>query len=73
LQFSLGVLNGAQFGDAEGSFDFTAATLSLGADGTLYSYTNDKRNGPQSQSYDSIIYYQTMLIPSVRTTDERNG
>jgi len=73
LQFSLGALNGAQHGDSEGSFDFTAAVLSLGADGTLYSYLNGKRNGPQSQSFNSIIYYQTMLIPSVRTTDERNG
>lgn len=73
VQFSIGALNGAQSGDGEGPFDFNAACASMGADGTLYSYTNDKRNGPQGQSFYSVLYYETMLIPNVRTKDERNN
>jgi hypothetical protein len=74
VQFSLGVLNGSDNPDgAPGTFDFTAASLFMGADGSLYAYLNQKISGPQECSYASIIYYQTMLIPNVRTSDERNS
>jgi len=79
IQFAIAALNGTQEAGAdsensfwEGPFLFTAACSSLGADGTVYCFLNDLRDGPYPQSLDSIIHYETTLIPNVRTLVERN-
>jgi hypothetical protein len=71
VQFAIAALNGSSKIGSVGPFSFIAACSSLGADGTVYCYLNNLRDGTHSQSLDSMIHYETTLIPNVRTLEER--
>jgi len=71
VQFAIAALNGTSKIGSQGPFSFIAACSSLGADGAVYCYLNNLRDGTHSQSLDSMLHYETTLIPNVRTLEER--
>lgn len=75
LQVSLGGLNG--FSDpntsSESQMNLTSALLSIGADGSVYCFPNSSNAGPQDLSIYNLVYYNMILVPSVRTSTERNN